>query len=74
MDRKASKDRKLKYDFHEKLINFMSSYDNLDETEDREQFLGNLFGVGPVKKLKTGEEEEESSEEQAQEGDDITLF
>ena len=61
VDRKASKDRKLKFDFHEKLINFMSSYENLDETEDRDQFINNLFGVSS-KKLKTSKKNIEKNE------------
>lgn len=69
VDRKASKDRKLKYEIHEKLINFMSGHFNIEEMDGRDQIVENLFGVAR-KKVKTGN----VVEDEVIEENDIELF
>ena len=44
VDRKASKQRKIRYIVHEKLVNFMVPQDNLALGESREAVLRSLFG------------------------------
>ena len=46
IDRRASKNRKIRYVVHEKLLNFMTSMQvNLQKVEGRDALVGNLFGV-----------------------------
>ena len=52
VDRKASKNRKIRYVVHDKIVNFMTPVDNLDEIEGRKAIIGNLFGQASG--LKTG--------------------
>lgn len=44
LNHKASKNRKLRYDKHEKIVNFMISQENLGLFEGRDEFLSKLFG------------------------------
>lgn len=45
VDRKASKNRKIRYVVHEKIVNFMTPQDNLSSIHDgRESVLQSLFG------------------------------
>ena len=45
VDRKASKNRKIRYIVHEKIVNFMTASDNLSNMyEGRESTLKSLFG------------------------------
>ena len=45
VDRKASKNRKIRYIVHERIINFMTVQDNLQMGEGRDAIVNNLFGV-----------------------------
>lgn len=69
VDRRASKNRKIRYVVHEKLVSFMTPADNLSLQEGRESILRSLFGQQPLqvseetngkkKKKKHVEEEED---------------
>ena len=48
VDRKASKNRKIRYVVHEKLLNFMTPQDNLNIAEGYEAILLTLFGAKPT--------------------------
>ena len=52
IDRKASKNRKIRYIVHEKIVNFMTPIDNLSLTEGKESILSTLFGQREVSKSK----------------------
>jgi protein AATF/BFR2 len=45
VDRKASKNRKIRYVVHDKILNFLVPLDNLKLLEGREAIVSNLFGV-----------------------------
>lgn len=45
VDRRASKNRKLRYDVHQKLMNFMAPLENVQIIPGRDQILKNLFGL-----------------------------
>jgi hypothetical protein len=45
VDRKASKNRKIRYIIHEKIVNFMTTQDNIKLEEGRDAIVNNLFGV-----------------------------
>jgi hypothetical protein len=44
VDRRASKNRKIKYVVHDKILNFMPSRENLHLVEGRQAIVSNLFG------------------------------
>lgn len=44
VDHRASKNRKIKYVVHDKILNFMPSRDNSSKVEGREAIVSNLFG------------------------------
>jgi hypothetical protein len=44
VDRKASKNRKIRYVVHDKLVNFMTPLENLALSEGKENILTTLFG------------------------------
>lgn len=45
VDRKASKNRKIRYVIHDKIVNFLVPLENLELFEGREAIVSNLFGV-----------------------------
>ena len=45
VDRRASKARKLRYDVHMKLLNFMTPIENIRILPGRDEMIKNLFGV-----------------------------
>ena len=45
VDRKASKNRKIRYVIHDKIVNFLVPLENLTLFEGREAIVTNLFGV-----------------------------
>ena len=45
VDRKASKNRKIRYVVHDKILNFLTPIDNLAMLEGREAIVANLFGA-----------------------------
>ena len=45
VDTKASKNRKIRYDKHEKIINFMVPQINLKESVGRDIIVNSLFGI-----------------------------
>lgn len=45
VDRKASKNRKIRYIVHDKILNFFTPIDNLDMVEGRDAIVSNLFGA-----------------------------
>lgn len=57
VDRKASKNRKIRYVVHEKIVNFMTIQENIERMDGRDAIVGNLFGVHkqPVKKVTVAE-------------------
>jgi hypothetical protein len=44
VDRRASKNRKIKYVVHDKILSFMPSRENLSLMEGRAAVVSNLFG------------------------------
>lgn len=46
VDRKASKNRKIRYIVHDKILNFLTPIENLTMFEGRNAVVSNLFGVG----------------------------
>lgn len=49
VDRRASKNRKIRYVVHDKIINFLTPLENLTIFEGRDAIVNNLFGVGTNK-------------------------
>lgn len=49
VDRRASKNRKIRYVVHDKIVNFLTPLDNITMFEGREAIVNNLFGVGTHK-------------------------
>ena len=45
IDRRASKNRKIRYVVHDKILNFLVPVDNLQVVEGRDALVGNLFGA-----------------------------
>ena len=45
VDRKASKNRKIRYVVHDKILNFLTPQQNLLAVEGREALVANLFGA-----------------------------
>ena len=45
IDRRASKNRKIRYVVHDKILNFLVPIDNLQAVEGREALVSNLFGA-----------------------------
>ena len=45
VDRRASKNRKIRYVVHDKILNFLTPIDNLIILEGREAIVKNLFGA-----------------------------
>eukprot|EP01017_Pseudomicrothorax_dubius_P031596 TRINITY_DN4052_c0_g1_i4.p1 TRINITY_DN4052_c0_g1~~TRINITY_DN4052_c0_g1_i4.p1 ORF type:complete len:463 (-),score=130.25 TRINITY_DN4052_c0_g1_i4:27-1337(-) len=43
VDRRASKQRKLRYEVHQKLQNFMTPIDNIDEVAGRDELIQSIF-------------------------------
>ena len=44
VDRRASKNRKIRYVVHDKILNFLTPVDNLGMLEGRDAIVTNLFG------------------------------
>ena len=44
VDRKASKNRKIRYVVHDKIVNFMTPLENLYLTVGKDNIVANLFG------------------------------
>ena len=57
VDTKASKNRKIRFDKHEKIINFMTPQINLNEAIGRDIIVNSLFGI--KKKIENKKNEEE---------------
>ena len=64
------KDRKIKYDLHEKIIGFMPSFENKEVVENRDEILANLFG----RKNPKSKKEQAKIEEKEDYFGDIDLF
>ena len=45
VDTRASKNRKIQYVVHDKIVNFLTPLDNLVELEGRDAIVKNLFGA-----------------------------
>lgn len=54
VDRKASKNRKIRYVVHDKIVNFCTPLDNLIVFDGRDAIVNNLFGVGTSAGKPTG--------------------
>ena len=50
IDRRASKNRKIRYVVHEKILNFLTPQQNLQAAEGREALVSNLFGAKKTQK------------------------
>ena len=61
MDTKATKNRKIRYDKHEKIINFMVPQINLKESVGRDIIVNSLFGMH--KKLLKNNDDEKKVED-----------
>ena len=48
IDRRASKNRKIRYVVHEKILNFLTPLHNTLAVEGREALVNNLFGVKKI--------------------------
>lgn len=46
VDRRASKNRKIRYVVHDTIANFMTPLENLVRFEGRDAIVNNMFGVG----------------------------
>ena len=55
VDHRASKNRKIKYIVHDKILNFMPSRDNLALMEGRTAVVANLFGKRTAHELLNAE-------------------
>ena len=56
VDRKASKNRKIRYVVHDKLVNFMTPADNFSTIfEGKDSILSSLFGQVPVQENGKGQ-------------------
>ena len=53
VDRKASKNRKIRYVIHDKIVNFLVPLENLKLSEGRDAIVSNLFGVHIKQQTKT---------------------
>ena len=53
VDRKASKNRKIRYVIHDKIVNFLVPLENLTLSEGRDAIVSNLFGVRQRQSSKT---------------------
>ena len=45
VDRRASKNRKIRYVVHDKILNFLNPQQNLQAVEGRQALVANLFGA-----------------------------
>ena len=61
VDRKASKNRKIRYVVHDKILNFLTPLDNLAILEGREAIVTNLFGTNVSKTLSKHDQKKKSS-------------
>jgi len=53
VDRKASKNRKIRYVIHDKIVNFLVPLENLTLSEGRDAIVSNLFGIRQRQSSKT---------------------
>ena len=60
VDRKASKNRKIRYVVHDRILNFLTPIDNLAVLEGREAIVANLFGVSTSKVRNSGDSKKPS--------------
>jgi protein AATF/BFR2 len=44
IDRKASKNRKIRYVVHDKIVNFLTPLDNISLIDDKNNIITSLFG------------------------------
>ena len=60
VDRKASKNRKIRYIVHEKIVNFMTPLDNIYLQDGKDNIINNLFGkVNTVSSVPEGKSKED---------------
>ncbi len=79
VDTKASKNRKIRYDKHEEIINFMVPTINSKEISGRNIIINSLFGMKKINinsdnNKEDNKEEEEKKEVKKMEEDDIELI
>lgn len=81
IDRKASKNRKIRYVVHDKLLNFLMPQQNLLAMEGRQALVGNLFGakkmLAPIQESSTAGKKRRSKDvikSKYDEDDDIALI
>lgn len=66
VDRRASKNRKIKYVVHDKILNFMPSRENLSLMEGRAAVVSNLFGKRIDREANAPRRRRQSSEDAIQ--------
>ena len=61
VERRASKNRKIRYVVHDKILNFLTPIDNLGTLEGREAIVSNLFGANTSRMLSKADEKKKLS-------------
>ena len=74
IDTKATKNRKIKYDKHEEIINFMVPENNEQEIKGRNIIINSLFGTKKLNINLDNKEKEEKKEARILEENDIDLI
>jgi protein AATF/BFR2 len=67
IETKATKNRKIRYIVHDKILNFLTPNENLHLAEGRDAIVSNLFG-GSTKRVKKVDRQDCDS------GDDVKLL
>ena len=74
VDTKATKNRKIRYDKHEEIINFMVPENNNKEINGRNIIINSLFGTKKINVDIDNKNDEEKRETQKLEENDIDLI
>ena len=74
IDTKATKNRKIKYDKHEEIINFMVPENNEQEIKGRNIIINSLFGTKKLNINLDNKEKEEKKEARILEENDVDLI
>ena len=74
IDTKATKNKKIKYDKHEEIINFMVPENNEQEIKGRNIIINSLFGIKKLNINLDNKEKEEKKEARILEENDIDLI
>ena len=74
IDTKATKNKKIKYDKHEEIINFMVPENNEQEIKGRNIIINSLFGIKKLNINLDNKEKEEKKEARILEENDVDLI